>query len=233
MWLLYDKNVCLLQINFSIMNKLFFSVCLALISLTSFAQYEERDGNRIGITVGVSQATLATSNFKTNPGIGWNCGLSVRGNYYNNWSMIYGMQFFQNNIEVETLTTTNQKANTKYSLSGAQIRLLLSYNVVKNHVSIDFGPVLQINGKLKVDSKDEKNTISGTPLKANEILEVNKINGNAYFGISAGTRRIRAIVFYQYGFTNILNNLNSQDGLGKYNFKGNFSSISGQILFNL
>ena len=233
MWLLYDKNVCLLQLKFLMMKNLFLAIILVFFSLTASAQYEERDGNRIGITVGVSQATLSTSNFKTKPGIGWNGGLSVRGNYYNNWSMIYGMQFFQNNIEIETLTATNQKVDTKYSLSGAQIRLLLSYNVVKNHISLDLGPVLQINGNLKVDSKDENNTISGTPLKANEILEVNKINGNAYIGISAGTRRIRAIVFYQYGFTNILNSLNSQAGLGKYNFKGNLSSISGQILFNL
>ena len=233
MWLLYDKNVCLLQLKFLIMKKFFFSIVLVFLSLSAFSQYEERDGNRIGITVGVSQATLTTSNFKTKPGIGWNGGLSVRGNYYNNWSMIYGMQFFQNNFEIETLTVTNQKADTKFSLSGAQIRLLLSYNVVKNHVSLDFGPVLQINGNLKVNSKDENNTISGTTLKANEILEVSKINGNAYVGISAGTRRIRAIVFYQYGFTNILNNLNSQEGIGNYNFKGSLSSISGQILFNL
>ena len=233
MWLLYDKNVCLLQLKFLIMKKFFFSIVLVFLSLSAFSQYEERDGNRIGITVGVSQATLTTSNFKTKPGIGWNGGLSVRGNYYNNWSMIYGMQFFQNNFEIETLTVTNQKADTKFSLSGAQIRLLLSYNVVKNHVSLDFGPVLQINGNLKVNSKDENNTISGTTLKANEILEVSKINGNAYVGISAGTRRIRAIVFYQYGFTNILNNLNSQEGIGNYNFKGNLNSISGQILFNL
>ena len=233
MWLLYDKNVCLLQLKFLIMKNFFLVACLVLFSCSAYSQYEERDGNRIGITVGVSQATLATSNFKTNPGIGWNCGLSVRGNYYNNWSMIYGMQFFQNNIEVQTLTATNQKADTKYSLSGAQIRLLLSYNVVKNHVSLDFGPVLQINGKLKVDSKDENNTISGTVLKANQILDVNTVNGNAYIAFSAGTRRVRAIFFYQYGFTNILNSLNSQEGLWKYDFKGNMSSISGQILFNL
>ena len=233
MWLLYDKNVCLLQIKILMMKHLFLVLSIVLFSLESYSQYQEKDGNRIGITVGVSQATLTTSNFKTKPGIGWNGGLSVRGNYYDNWSMIYGMQFFQNNFEVETLTPTNQKADIKYSLSGAQVRLLLSYNVVKDHVSLDFGPVLQINGSLKVDSKEENNSISGTNLKANQILDVNKINGNAYIGVSAGTRRIRAIFFYQYGFNNILKSLNSQEGIGKYDFKGNLSSISGQILFNL
>ncbi len=219
------------------MKNLFFTSILFFFSITSYSQYGERDGNRIGITVGVSQTTLTTSNFITKPGIGWNGGLSVRGNYYNNWSMIFGMQFFQNNFKLETLTPTFQKADINYSLSGAQVRLLLSYNVVKNHVSLDFGPVLQVNGNLSVDAKEENNSISGTLLKANQILEVNKINGNLYAGISAGNRRIRAIVFYQYGFTNSLNNLNSQDGLrllnGNREFKGNLGTISGQILFNL
>ncbi len=216
-----------------IMKKLFFSISLAFLSLTTFSQYRNKDGNRIGITLGVSQATLTTSNFGTNPGIGWNGGLSVRGNYYNNWSMIYGMQFFQNNFEVETVTPTLQRADTKYSLSGAQIRLLLSYNVVKNHVSLDFGPVLQINGKFKMNSAEENYNIAGTTLKAKDISDVNPINGNAYIGLSAGGTRLRAVLFYQYGFTNILNKINSQEGIGNYNFKGNLSSISAQVLFNL
>lgn len=227
----------MLQITILIMKNLFFALSLLFSSFISTAQYREKDGNRIGITVGVSQTTLNTSSFTTQPGIGWNGGLSVRGNYYNNWSMIFGMQFFENNFKIETLTPTAQKADVKYSLSGAQVRLLLSYNVVKNHVSIDFGPVLQVNGNLKIDAKEENNLISGTTLKANQILEVSKINGNLYAGISAGNRRLRAIVFYQYGFTNVLNKLNSQEGLTIQNrnrsFKGNLGTISGQILFNL
>lgn len=219
------------------MKKLFFSASLALLSLSLSAQYREKDGNRIGITVGISQTILNTSNFATKPGMGWNGGLSVRGNYYNNWSMIYGMQFFQNNFEIETFAPTLQRTDVKYNLSGAQIRLLLSYNVVKNHVSIDFGPVLQINGDMKIDGAAENNIISGTALKANQILEVSRFNGNVYGGISAGNHRIRAIIHYQYGFTNVLNNLNSQEGLtqlnGNRSFKGNLGTISGQLLFNL
>ena len=215
------------------MKKLFLITSLTLLSVTAFSQYRNRDGNRIGITLGVSQSDLNTSNFNTKPGIGWNGGLSVRGNYYNNWSMIYGMQFFQNNFEIETASPTSPKADTKFSLSGAQIRLLLSYNVVKNHVSVDFGPVLQINGNLKCNNTEENNIISGTTLKAKDIAEVGKINGNAYLGISAGGTRLRAVLFYQYGFTNVLNKLNSQEGMGGYHLKGNIGTMSAQILFNL
>jgi hypothetical protein len=219
------------------MKKLFLLASLVFFSLTSFSQYGYRDGNRIGISGGVSQSTLFTSNFDAKPGIGYGGGLSVRGNYYNNWSMIYGMQFFINTFSLETTSPSLGKGNTDYSLSGVQIRLLLSYNIVKDHVSFDFGPVLQVNGKMNIDTKDDNNTINGTLLKADDILGVSTINGNAYVGFSAGSKTVRALVFYQYGFTNVLNKLNSETGLvalnGNDKFKGNFGTISGQIIFNL
>lgn len=203
----------------------------------SFAQYGYRDGNRIGISGGVSQSTLFTSNFNAKPGVGFGGGLSVRGNYYDNWSMIYGMQFFMNKFSLESTTLTSQSKDTEFNLSGVQVRLLMSYNVIKDHISIDFGPVLQINGKLSVKSNDETNILKGTSLNANQILDVSKVNGNVYAGISAGTKVIRAVVFYEYGFTNVFNKLNSQEGLTLLNnnnkFKGSIGTINGQIILNL
>src|SRR6476620_730681 len=124
---------------------------LLMISTLGFAQYGYRDGNRIGISAGLSQTTLFTSNFDTKPELGFAGGLSVRGNYFNDWSMIYGMQFFSNNFSLES--SLNQKI--KYNVQGVQIRVLFSYNVVQDHVSIEFGPVLQINGKLQLHTSDE------------------------------------------------------------------------------
>jgi hypothetical protein len=222
----------LLQINF-IMKKTFLSLTFLIFTTLAFAQYNNRDGNRIGISGGVNQSTLMGSNFTTKPGNGFAGGLSVRGNYYDNWSMIYGMQFFVNKFSLESTL----KQDIDYSLSGVQIRLLMSYNIIKDHISVDFGPVLQVNGKLDIQSTDESKILNGTLLKANQIVDVSKINGNAYFGISAGSKVVRALIFYQYGFSNVFNNLNSQDGLtllnGNKNFKGNIGTLSGQIIFNL
>jgi hypothetical protein len=220
-----------------IMKKLFLFAAFVLFTTIVTAQYNNRDGNRIGISGGITQTSLLNSNFTTKPAIGFNGGLAVRGNYYNNWSMIFGMQFFQNNFLIETTTPTFKKDDTKFSLTGAQVRILLSYNVVKNHVSFDFGPVLQINDKLKTPDTDVNNTINGTGLKAIQLQEISKVNGNFYVGFSAGTRRVRAVVFYQYGMNNILNKLNSQEGLtalnGNNKLKGTVGTISGQLLFNL
>ena len=219
------------------MKKSFLTILFSLVFIPMFSQYGYKDGNRIGITGGVLQSTLFTSNFNAKPGIGFNGGLSVRGNYYNNWSMIFGMQFFVNNFTLDTTTESSLQKETPFSVSGVQVRLLLSYNVVKDHVSIDFGPVLQVNGKMSVKQIDELNTINGTLLRAKQIEEINKINGNIYFGVSAGNRRVRAILHYQYGVTNILNKLNDSPELKTANlnrdFKGNFGTVSGQILFNL
>lgn len=218
------------------MKKYFLSVVFLVFTSSIFAQYRNRDGNRIGISGGISQSTLFTSNFDAKPGIGFAGGLSVRGNYYNDFSMIFGMQFFYNTFSLETTSASLAKKDSEFSVSGAQVRLLLSYNIVEDHVSIDFGPVLQVNGKMSVQEADETNIINGTLLQAKQIEDITKINGNLYFGVSAGNRLVRAVVFYQYGVNNILNNLNKESSLKTLNggdFKGNIGTVSAQVLFNL
>jgi hypothetical protein len=96
------------------MKKTFLSLTFLIFTIVTFAQYDNKDGNRIGISGGVNQSTLMGSNFTTKPGNGFAGGLSVRGNYYNNWSMIYGMQFFVNKFSLESTF----KQDIDYSLSG-------------------------------------------------------------------------------------------------------------------
>lgn len=212
----------------------------ALFSVFSIAQYGYRDGNRIGISGGISQCTMFTSSFDTQAGNGFAGGLSVRGNYYNNWSMIYGMQFFNSRFSLGK-DGLNTRA-TEFSLQGVQIRLLLSYNVVQNHVSLDFGPVLQVNGKLAVNGANENNRIkynsaTATAIYAKDIVDVSKIGGAMHLGLSAGSKTVRLLLFYQYGFTNLFNELNKNATLTTNNnnerFKGNLGTINGQVVFNL
>lgn len=209
------------------------TILLLMISSFGFAQYGYRDGNRIGISAGISQTTLFTNNFDAKPETGFAGGLSVRGNYYNDWSMIYGMQFFSNNFSLES----NLDQKIKYNVQGVQVRLLLSYNIIQDHISLDFGPVLQINGKLQLEDSDENKTIKGTLLKANQIIDVSPVSGNFYLGCSAGSKIVRAVIFYEYGFTNFMNKLNKDDSLKALNngdsFKGNLGTINGQIIFNI
>ena len=216
-----------------LMKKYFLIFTFLIVNSITFAQYNSRDGNRIGISGGINQSSLLGSNFTAKPGNGYAGGLSVRGNYYNDWSMIYGMQFFINKFSLES----TYKQDVEYSLIGVQVRLLLSYNIIQDHFSVDFGPVLQVNGKMTLKSEDEAKTLLGTQLKAGQIVDVSKVNGNAYLGISAGSKVVRALIFYQYGFTNIFGNLNNEDALsvlnGNNSFKGHIGSLGGQVIFNL
>ena len=212
-------------------------IVLLFTATFAFAQHGRRDGNRIGISGGISNMSMFTPNFNTSPESGWIGGFAVRGNYYNDWSAIFGMQFTESNFSVPTTNFVAQQEQVKYTLSGVQVRFLFSYNVIKNHVSVDFGPVLQVNGALKTQDKYKTNIINGTALTVEDIKDITKINGNGYLGISAGGKRVRAVVFYQYGLNNIMNNLNKKaDLIVKNNgrdFKGHVGIISGQLLFNL
>ncbi len=212
------------------MKKICFTIALVLISMAGFAQYEYRDSNRIGIFFGVNQFTLNTNDFQTKSGSGWNGGLSMRGNFYNDWDMVYAMQFSENNFSVATKRIFISE-DTNYKLASAQISLQLSYKIVENHLSFEFGPLVQVNGKLKVDQSQENNIISGTTLLAKDIVAISQFNFYPTVGITAGVRHIRLNVSYQYGLNNMLGNLNSQS-LGM-NFKGNPGILNGNLIIYL
>ena len=214
------------------MKKILLTALFVFGSLAVSAQMRYRDSNRIGIAVGVNQFDLNTSNFATNPEIGWNLGLSVRGNFYNDFDMVYAMQFSENKFSVPTLNALSQPKDVSFKLPSAQISLLLSYKIVENHLSIEAGPMIQINDKLKIDDDTNKeNTIVNTSLEAQDIVKISRFNFYPVVGITAGVKHVRLNIQYQYGVTNILGSLND-DGLGQ-NFKGHAGILCGNIIFYL
>ncbi|WP_269226707.1 PorT family protein [Flavobacterium eburneipallidum] len=213
------------------MKKIAFSIAFLLIATAGLAQYKYRDSNRIGIFGGLNQFTLNTNNFETKPEMGWNAGLSMRGNFYNDWDMVYAMQFSENNFSVATNSLLLFNEDVNYKLASAQVSLQLSYKIVENHLSIEFGPLVQINGKLKVESGKENNIITGTTLLAKDIVDISKFNFYPTVGITAGVKHVRLNVSYQYGVNNMLGNLNNKN-LG-VNFKGNPGIANANLILYL
>ncbi|HEX9981579.1 MAG TPA: outer membrane beta-barrel protein [Flavobacterium sp.] len=207
------------------MKKIKTLILLAGFSFAAHAQYDYRDSNRIGISIGLNQFTLNTSDVESKPGTGWNGGLSVRGNFYNDFDMVYAIQFSENNFEVATVNGFAEE-QVKFKLPSAQISLLLSYKIVENHLSIELGPMIQVNGKLTFAEDDEENIVSGTTLTAKEFSDISKFNFYPTVGITAGLKQFRVNVMYQYGVTNILGNL---DG----NLTGHAGILSGSVIFYL
>ncbi len=212
------------------MKNILFLMSFIFVFLTASAQYHYKDSTRIGIFFGVNQFTLNTTNFDTKPASGWNAGLSLRGNFYDNWDMVYAMQFSENNFMVAT-SKLNIKEDANYNLSSAQVTLQISYKLIENHLSIEFGPVIQINGKLKPNYDQENNIISGTTLLVKDIVDISKFNFYPTLGITAGIRHLRASISYQFGVNNMLENLNTK-GYG-VNFKGNPGIINGNLILYL
>lgn len=215
------------------MNKLAF--LLVMFSSLAIAQRGYKDSNRIGIGAGLTQMNIYTSNFEVTPESGWIGGLSVRGNYYNDWQMSFGMFFTDSNFSLPTVNGFSQ-SKTSFKMSAVQIYIVPSYVVVEDHLNLEFGPVLQVNGKLGIDKKDETNLLLDQPgLIAKDILDVSKINANFYVGINGGIKNVRARIGYQYGLTNFFGNLKNNDAvkLSGEKLKGNIGLISGQITIYL
>lgn len=207
------------------MTKKFLILCL-LISATSFAQYGYRDSNMIGVTLGLNQFNVNTSDFKTTPGQGWNLGLSMRGNFYNNWDAIYGIQFSEYNFKVETLNETMSVRETNLKLPCANITFQLSYKLIENHLSFEFGPMVQINGKFTVEKTEENYIINDIaddyPIKS--LTDVSNVSFYPVVGVTAGVRNVRLNITYQYGVNNIFA---KPDG----DFSGHASIINGNVVF--
>lgn len=206
-----------------------------LFSFSVYAQRGNKDSNRIGIEGGVTQLNVFTDNLTVTSEVGWMAGLGVRGNYYNNWQMGFGMFFTDSNFSIPTLNGL-QQTQTNFKMSAVQIYLVPSYTAIEDHLNIEFGPVLQINGKLGIDKDDENNLLLDQPgLIAKDIVDVSKINANFYVGINGGIKNIRARIGYQYGLTNFFGNLKENENVisSGLNMKGNIGLISGLITIYL
>ena len=216
------------------MKKVLIVVC-ALFSIIVVAQRGNKDSNRIGISGGLTQMSIFTNNFNVTPQTGWTGGFHVRGNFYNDWQMSFGMFFSDSNFSVQTRKAVSI-VDTNYKLSAVQIYLMPGYVISQNHFNIEFGPVLQINDKLTIDKADEANFLVDQPLlKAIDITDVSKINANIYAGINVGFINVRLRLGYQYGVNNFFNSLNSNDivpNIGE-KFKGNIGIASCQLTIYL
>ncbi|RZJ71938.1 outer membrane beta-barrel protein [Flavobacterium sp.] len=210
------------------MKKYIFGAILLASSAVS-AQYGYRDSNMIGLFGGINQTSVNTDNFDTKAETGWNVGLSIRGNFYNDFDMVYAIQFSENKFSVPTVNPLSLQAeDVDYTIQGVKISLMPSYNIVYNHLSIEAGPVLGINGKLKYKEDYENNVIDGTLATVPSIEEGSTFNILGAVGITAGIRHLRLNVQYQYGFNNFFSGVD-EEPFGK-KVKGNLGIVTGNLI---
>jgi hypothetical protein len=203
-------------------------IFLTLVLLTiqqSFAQRNYNNYNKMGLQAGFLLFDIETDDFVTTQGQGFGGGFSARGAFRNDFDLIYGLNFMSSNISVQGSDGVTTQ-NIDYTIQGVQLQFLGSYNIVKNHLTVEFGPTLNITGKMKVkrEAQSEYLIVGYNELKASDLSNISPINFRVMGGLTAGLESFRATAQYQYGVTNMLNRLNDQ-GLENNDFKGNSGTI--------
>jgi len=211
-------------------NRLILLVALILCFVTkSFSQKGNyRISNGIGITGGVTQFDIVTDNFNTKSSNGFIGGLIATVDIPVRWyNVSFGMQLSESNIEISGRPTliSSQETFVEYKMFAAQVAMLLHVKVIPNHFTIDFGPMLQYNGKLELKDKDQEGYYINnyTNLSAQDITNISQFNFNGAVGASVGIRNFKLKAQYIYGFTNILKKLENKVATpgGNSRFKGN------------
>ena len=200
--------------------------CLFFFQQT-FAQRNYNDYNFLGIQGGVTFFDIQTDDLVTTQKTGFTAGFTTRGAFRNDFDLIYGISFQGAAVGVEGSDPLGtDKQNIGYTIQGAQINFLGSYNLVVKHLSIEFGPIFDINGKMKLDNdRYEDYILTGySTITAKDIQEISRFNVRLAGGVTAGLEHFRISGQYQYGVTNMLAKLNEK-GLENKDFKGHSSTI--------
>ena len=210
------------------LKKILFVTFTFLFIQQSFSQRNFDHYNRMGITGGYSLYDINTSDLNTKQGDGFIAGFTTRGAFRNKFDLIYGLSFYSHKVEIFGRDAENsfETQFIDYKIQGVQINFLGSYNIINHHLSIDFGPILNVSGKLKIEHEQfEEYILDGyTTLKAIDIEEISPVNLHLMGGISGGMETFKVGVQYQYGVFNMLEKLNDKN-LENTNFEGNSSTI--------
>lgn len=224
-------------------HQLFLLVAIILCFVTkSFSQHGKVDvKNGFGLFGGITQFDIITDNFETTKGNGFVAGMSATVDLPHKWyNASYGMQLSENTLQIagRTSNTDNTPQALEYKLFTIQVAFLWHAKLIGNYLTLDFGPMLQYNSNLDLtDEKQETFLIQNYKnVTAFDITEVSNFNANGAVSLTAGFRNFKLKGQYIYGFTNILNGINSKDNIllmeGEKDFKGNQTMVAISAMFS-
>lgn len=168
--------------------------------------------NRLGAQVGVTHGGIDSDNFSTTKTTGFTGGLTTRANVWNNFLVVYGVNFYSMKTGIMGhALSSNEFENIEFQTTGVQLNLFAGHKIIQEHLSIEAGPVLQVNSKWEVDNQFKDHLVEDYLFTAKDLEEVSRINLNAAVSLSAGIADVKFWVQYQYGITNFMKKLNEGD----------------------
>ncbi|NJX17115.1 hypothetical protein HC176_16710, partial [Tamlana crocina] len=133
----------------------------------------------------------------------------------------------------EKVELTSPIEAIEYNMIGVQGNFFASYKLLDHYLSVEAGPVLQVNGKLDARQDKELWFVGNTNVNAIDIEKISTFNVNLALGLSGGMETVKFWAQYQYGLNNMLKGL-EDEGLeekdaGMSNLKGHMSMIAAGI----
>jgi hypothetical protein len=218
---------------------------LAGILMFSFSTQAQRrlwDGeyNRLGLQGGVNHFNIMTDDLQVAPRVSWTAGFTTRASFYENLQFVYGINFYDFRIDIDgrqKLELTSPTTPIEYNMIGVQGNFFASYKLIGHNLSVEAGPVVQVNGKLEARQDKELYYVGRYDLNAIDIENVSTFNVNLAIGLSGGWEAVKLWAQYQYGVNNFLKGLDDE-GLQEKDpstpsFKGSMSILAGGITFYL
>jgi hypothetical protein len=186
-------------------------IFILLITYNLQAQRSYHDSyNRLGIQVGATYGGIKSDDFNLSPKASYTAGLTTRASVYNDFLMIYGVNFYEFNTGMSGfMETASINDEIDFKAIGVQINLFAGHKIIGEHLSIEAGPILQINSKWTTEQQYEDYHLKGSTIQAKDLEDISKVNLNVAANISGGGKNVKLWLQYQYGITNTFKNLNN------------------------
>jgi hypothetical protein len=184
--------------------------------------------NRLGLGGDATFFNITSDDVNVTQGTGWSVNFETRGDFRDDFDLIYSLGIFNHNFSVNE-NVTNDKIDM--STLGVEIKFLLAWKIAQSdYFSIEAGPALQLNGELKIGNEERygESFIGGSnPVAIQEFQNTMPVNLNGVIGFSGGARNFRVTAHYHYSLVDSLTGTN----LIGDDIDGNFSFLSVGVRF--
>lgn len=215
-------------IHHRVMNYKILLIIVLCTVTTTYAQGRKTSyDNRIGLGADLTYVQLQNDHVQINSGTGFMVTAGTRGEFRDDFDLVYGVSIFSNNFSVQENGTLEA---IDLNMIGVEFRLLLAWKVAQSdYFSIEAGPAVMLHSEFRNDDNRFENAVIGgaNAISLNSFKEVSPFNVNGVVGFSGGSRDLRLTVHYHYGFIDTL----AGKDLAGTNLKGNVGFATAGLRF--
>lgn len=220
------------------LKKILLFAGILFFSFSADAQRSIWDGsyNRLGLQAGANYFNIVTNDLSVTPKVSWTAGFTTRASFYNDFQFVYGINFYDLNLDIEgrpKVELTSPTEAIQYNMIAVQANFFGSYKLYEHYLSLEAGPVVQVNGKLDARQDKELWYLGNYNINAIDIEKVSVFNVNLAVGVTGGMETVKFWVQYQYGLNNMLKGLEDENlqekDTGFTNPKGHMSMVAAGI----